>query len=56
MEFVQADKRLNLKEVSADEISILEVDDIWDGPLSGKCSYDNRECFFSRSTNYRLNL
>jgi hypothetical protein len=46
MDFVQADKRLNLKELSADEIYILDVYDIWDGPLSGKSSYKNEECFF----------
>ncbi len=45
-EFKEADSRLALKKISADEIVILDVDDIWDGPLSGFCMFNNKKYLF----------
>lgn len=44
--FGSADKKLGLQKISADEIQITYVDDIWDGPLSGNCIWKQSECYF----------
>ncbi len=45
-DFEKADKEINLVKISADEIEITEVDDIWDGPLSGSCVWKQKEYYF----------
>jgi hypothetical protein len=45
-DFINIEKKLNLKKISENEIMINEVDDIWDGPLSGECTWQNRKYYF----------
>lgn len=45
-DFINADTTLNLEKVSGDEIEIEAIDEIWDGPLSGTCFWNNKEYFF----------
>ena len=46
IEFIDADKKLALKKISSDSIDIIDVDEIWDGPLSGSCRWDDNEYYF----------
>lgn len=50
-DFIDADNNLGLIKLSSDEISIIDVDDIWDGPLSGTCRWRNKTYFFILSIN-----
>jgi hypothetical protein len=45
-EFSQADTRYNLTKIASDEILISDVDDIWDGPLSGTCTWKGDNYYF----------
>lgn len=45
-DFRKVDSKLNLKKISSDEIRITEIDDIWDGPLSGDCEWRNKKYYF----------
>jgi hypothetical protein len=45
-DFEEADINLGLKKFSEDEIIILDIDDVWDGPLSGLCECMNRGYYF----------
>jgi hypothetical protein len=45
-EFINADKVLNLQQISADEIAILVVDEIYDGPLNGSCEWNGIKYYF----------
>lgn len=45
-DFVNAKTKLGLQKISAGEIVVIDIDDIYDGPLSGSCSWRNREYYF----------
>ncbi len=45
-DFVNADSKLNLRKISSNEIEITDVYDIWDGPLSGSCLWENKDYYF----------
>ena len=48
-DFKNADKRLGLQKIPEKNISIVTVDNFWDGPLSGECQWNGDsyyyECF-----------
>jgi hypothetical protein len=45
-DFIKADENHSLSRLSADEIVITYIDDIWDGPLSGSCDWNNKQYYF----------
>lgn len=46
LDFVDYDKTPNIKKLSADEITILDVNEIWDGPLDGICQWKCTDYYF----------
>ncbi len=45
-DFKRFDTKGDLLKISANEIRIKEIDDIWDGPLSGLCEWNGGEYYF----------
>lgn len=45
-EFKNADKTLGLRKISAKEIKLTTVEDFWDGPLSGLCTWEGDTYYY----------
>lgn len=45
-EFEGADMRLALDKIFSEEVMILDIDNIWDGSLSGFCIFNNKTYYF----------
>ena len=46
LDFENAEAKLNLKKIPANEIKVVSVDNFWDGPLSGECTWLGRNYYF----------
>jgi hypothetical protein len=46
LELKNLNQRSNLKKISADEVEVISVDAIWDGPLGGVCQWNNQRYYF----------